>query len=156
MFKTTLLVTSTLLVMPGFAISPTLAQTPSLGDGIMCAARGKTPQGNRIYLYTSLIDDASIKKKQPVSITMVEPASDIVEGEVVVIDKKSQSVYIDAFAAETAPQMQPVGSAVAIYQGKNTFVGKSKAGKTVSFTLENNNRTFKIKHGDETYTGVCH
>jgi hypothetical protein len=52
--------------------------------------------------------------------------------------------------------MQPVGLAVTTYQGRNTFSGKSQAGTPVSFTLENNLRTITVKHGGDSFTGVCH
>ncbi|MEG3438301.1 hypothetical protein V0288_14320 [Pannus brasiliensis CCIBt3594] len=154
--KFTPLSLATLLATISSVTLPVFAQAPSLGDGILCTARGKTAAGVRIYAYTSVIDNASIKKKQPVSVTLVSPVSDVVEGQVIVIDKKRQAVLIDDFEAATSPEMQPVGKAMTVYQGKNTFTGKTQAGNTVTFTLENSYRTFKIRHGNETYTGVCH
>lgn len=146
----------TLIALPIFAVKPSLSQTPSLGNGIMCVARGKTEQGTKVYFYTSVIDDDSIGKKHPVSVTIIEPVGEIVEGELVVIDKPSQSLLIDDFAAVTPPEMQPVGLAMTTYQGRNTFTGKTQAGTPVSFSLENSYRTFKLNHGGEPYTGVCH
>jgi hypothetical protein len=67
--KATLLAAGTLFCLPSFFIQPTLAQVPSLGNGIICVARGKTPPGNRIYFYTSAIDYNSIQKKQPVFVS---------------------------------------------------------------------------------------
>jgi len=43
-----------------------------------------------------------------------------------------------------------------LYQGDYTFTGKTKAGTPVSFTLEKNYRIFKIKHGNQSFTGSCH
>ena len=154
--KISLIVAGTVLLVPSLAVQPTMAEMASLNDGIMCTARGKTPEGVKIYLYTSLIDNTSIDKKQPVSVTMVEPMTDVVAGELIVIDKKSQTLIIDDFDAATSPEMQPVGSAMTTYQGKDTFSGMSKAGTPVSFTLGNNYSAFTIKHGNETYMGVCH
>ncbi|MEG3438286.1 hypothetical protein V0288_14245 [Pannus brasiliensis CCIBt3594] len=155
--KTTLSIAALLVTIPGALVFPAVAQTPapSLADGIMCAARGKTADGARIYAYTSVIDGASLKKK-PVSVTLVSPVSDVVDGQVLVIDKKRQTIIIDDFEAATSPEMQPVGRAMTVYQGKNTFSGKTQAGTPVSFTLDNNLRTFKLTHGNESYTGVCH
>lgn len=65
-----------------------------------------------------MTDDASIQRKRPVAVTIVESVTDIAEGEVVVIDKKTQSITIDAFGAATPPQMQPVGLALTTYQGR--------------------------------------
>lgn len=154
--KTALVVVGTAIALPIVSLQPSLSQNPSLGDGIMCAAKGKTDKGTTIYLYTSIIDDASIKQKQPVSVTINEPMSEITEGEVFIIDKKTRTVTIDAFAAATAPQMQPVGLANTTYQGNNTFSGKTKAGTTVSFTLDKNYRVFQGKHGNQTFKGSCH
>ncbi|MEG3438523.1 hypothetical protein V0288_15435 [Pannus brasiliensis CCIBt3594] len=135
---------------------PTKAQAPSLGDGMICVARGKTNAGAKIYFYTSEIDDDSIDRKEPVSVTMVQPVTDITEGEVVVLDKEKHSILIDAFGAATPPAMQPVGLALTTYQGNNTFSGKSQAGTPLSFSLSENNRVFTLQHAGSTYTGVCH
>ena len=72
--------------------------------------------GNRRSFYggEDVNDDASIQRKRPI----VESVTDIAEGEVVVIDKKTQSITIDAFGAATPPQMQPVGLALTTYQGR--------------------------------------
>ena len=142
--------------MPSLSIKPVLAQAPSLGNGILCVARGKTDKGTKIYFYTSVIDDASIQRKRPVAVTIVESVTDIAEADVVVIDQKRQSITIDAFGAATPPQMQPVGLALTTYQGNNTFKGKSQAGTPLSFSLDNNDRVFKLQHGNVKYTGVCH
>ncbi|MFM7476809.1 MAG: hypothetical protein ACKO2T_14125 [Microcystis aeruginosa] len=154
--KTALLATATLIGVPSVLIQPTFAQIPSLGDGIICTATGKTAQGVKLYVYTSEIDDDSINKKEPVTLTMVSPVSDVVEGQILVVNKDDNTVTIDNFAAATPPEMQPVGLAVTTYQGRNTFSGKSQAGTPVSFTLENNLRTIKVKHGGDSFTGVCH
>ncbi|MDB9403238.1 MULTISPECIES: hypothetical protein [Microcystis] len=138
------------------SIKPVLAQAPSLGNGILCVARGKTDKGTKIYFYTSVIDDASIQRKRPVAVTIVESVTDIAEADVVIIDKEHQSITIDAFGAATPPQMQPVGLALTTYQGNNTFKGKSQAGTPLSFSLDNNDRVFKLQHGNVKYTGVCH
>ncbi len=142
--------------MPSLSIKPVLAQAPSLGNGILCVARGKTDKGTKIYFYTSVIDDASIQRKRPVAVTIVESVTDIAEADVVIIDKEHQSITIDAFGAATPPQMQPVGLALTTYQGNNTFKGKSQAGTPLSFSLDNNDRVFKLQHGNVKYTGVCH
>lgn len=129
---------------------------PNLGDGILCVAKGKTDQGNKVYFYTSLIDGTSINRQQPVSVTIVEPASEITEDALVVINKATQSVTFDTFGAATPPEMEPVGLALTTYQGNNTFKGKSQAGTPLSFTLDNNYRLIKIQHSNATYMGVCH
>jgi hypothetical protein len=51
--------------------------------------------------------------------------------------------------------MQPVALAQTTFHGNNTFSGKTQTGTPVSFTLSQDFRTFTIKHGNETYTGVC-
>lgn len=145
-----------MLSLPSLSIKPVLAQAPSLGNGILCVARGKTDKGTKIYFYTSVIDDASIQRKRPVAVTIVESVTDIAEADVVIIDKEHQSITIDAFGAATPPQMQPVGLALTTYQGNNTFKGKSQAGTPLSFSLDNNDRVFKLQHGNVKYTGVCH
>lgn len=145
------------LCLPNLFIKSVSAQVaPSLDDGIICVAKGKTDKGNKIYFYTSLIDGASMNQKHPVSVTMVEPASEITEDALVVIDKETQSVLFDAVGSATPPEMQPVGLALTTYQGSNTFKGKSQAGSPLSFTLDNNYRVIKIQHNNATYTGVCH
>jgi hypothetical protein len=128
----TLVTTATLSGSLHFTGQPTLAQTtaPSLADGILCVARG--------------------------TVTIVEPMGDVEAGEVVILDKKRGTVTFDAFEAATPPRMQPAGLARTVYQGKNTFSGKSQAGSTLSFTLSNNNRVFTVQHAGGTYTGVCH
>ncbi len=155
--KTLLLSTGTLLCLPILFIMPTstLAQNPSLDDGILCVAKGKTPQGSRIYLYTSVIDDDSIKKKEPVSVTINESVVTVEGEELVVIDSEEDTVTIIDSVTATPPEMQPVGNASTTYQGNNTFSGKTGAGTPVSFTLANNYKVFKIKHGNEMYSGVC-
>ena len=145
-----------MLSLPSLSIKPVLAEAPSLGNAILCVARGKTDKGTKIYFYTSVIDNASIQRKRPVALTIVESVTDIAEGDVVIIDKEHQSITIDAFGAATPPQMQPVGLALTTYQGNNTFKGKSQAGTPLSFSLDNNDRVFKLQHGNVNYTGVCH
>lgn len=145
-----------MLSLPSLSIKPVLAQAPSLGNAILCVARGKTDKGTKIYFYTSVIDNASIQRKRPVAVTIVESVTDIAEADVVVIDQKRQSITIDAFGAVTPPQMQPVGLALTTYQGNNIFKGKSQAGTPLSFSLDNNDRVFKLQHGNVNYTGVCH
>ncbi|MBR8831968.1 MAG: hypothetical protein Cpurp_12275 [Chlorogloea purpurea SAG 13.99] len=153
-----LLITGVFLAFSSEVLSPVSAQTlaPSLGDGLMCAAKGKTAAGVRIYAYTSVIDNASMKEKQPVSVTLVSPVSDVYEGQILVIDKTNKRIIVDDFEAATSPEMKPVGKAITVHQKNNRFAGKTEAGTPVSFTLENNLRTFKVVHGNETYTGVCH
>lgn len=52
--KAALLAAVTLLSLPSLPIKPVLAQAPSLGNGILCVARGKTDRGTKIYFYTSM------------------------------------------------------------------------------------------------------
>jgi hypothetical protein len=154
--KVTLLAAGTLFCLPSLFIQPTLAQAPSLGDGILCVAKGKTKKGNKIYLYTSVIDDNSIKKKQPVSVTINERMTTVESDELVVLDSKKNTIAILDSVTGSPPEMQPVGKASTTYQGNNTFSGKTAAGTPVSFTLENNYKVFKVKHGNQTFTGSCH
>lgn len=114
---------STLLGLSSLTIPPTLAQTPSLGNGIICVARGKTTQGNRIYLYTSVIDYNSIQKKQPVSVIINESMVTVEAEELVVVDSQANTLTIVDSATGSPPEMQPVGRASTIYQGNNTFSG---------------------------------
>ncbi len=152
------LIMTVLLGLSGEMIPVASAQTsaPSLEDGIMCMARGRTNQGSIIYAYTSMIDNASLKNKQPVSVTLVSPISEVFDGQVIVVDKKSQRIVLEHFEGVTPPQMQPIGNAMTTYTNNNTFEGMTGAGTPVSFSLENKLRTFNLKHGNETYTGVCY
>jgi hypothetical protein len=154
--KTAIFLTVTLLGVSSSLIPPASALDPSLANGILCVARGKTEAGNRLYAYTSMIDGRSIQAKQPVSVTLSSTVSNTIEGEVIVIDKQRRMVAIEGFTATTKPQMQPVALAQTTFQGNNTFSGKTQTGTPVSFTLSQDFRTFTIKHGNETYTGVCH
>lgn len=154
-YKATVLATGTLLGLPNLSIPPALAQAPSLGDGIICVAKGKTAKSSRIYLYTSVIDDNSIKKKQPVSVTINERMITVDEEELVVIDSKKNTLAIVDSVTGSPPEMQPVGQASTTYQGNNTFSGKTAAGTPVSFTLDKNYQGFKIKHGNQSFTGSC-
>jgi hypothetical protein len=154
--KATLLVAGTLFCLPSLLSQPTLAQAPSLGDGIICVAKGKTKQGKKIYLYTSVIDDNSLKKKQPVTVTINEPMVTVEAAELVIIDSQKNTLTIVDSVTGTPPQMQPVGNASTTYQGNNTFSGKTAAGTPVSFTLQNNYKVFQAKHGNQSFTGSCH
>jgi hypothetical protein len=154
--KTALISVATAIAVPLFGVHPALSELPSINDGIMCVAKGKSEKGGKIYLYTSLIDNSSVKQKQPVTVTINESMIDVIDGEVMVVNKKQQTVTIDAFGAAMPPEMQPVGVATTTYQGDYTFTGKTQAGTPVSFTLEKNYRIFKIKHGNQSFTGSCH
>jgi hypothetical protein len=154
--KATLLAAGAIFCLPSLLIQPTLAQAPSLGDGIICVAKGKTPKGNKIYLFTSVIDDNSMKKKQPVSVTINERMVTVEEADLVVIDSKKNTLTIVDSVTGSPPEMQPVGKASTTYQGNNTFSGKTAAGTPVSFTLQNNYTVLKIKHGNQAFTGSCH
>lgn len=118
----------TLFLFPSIAVQIASA-APSLGDGIICIAKGMTNQGQKIYFYTSVIDDNTMQKKQPVSVTINE----FMNGE-----------------------MEPAGLASTTYQGDNTFSGKSQAGSPISFTLLGNYSVVQIQHSGQTFTGVCH
>jgi hypothetical protein len=154
--KTVLLAGCLAFCLPGLSIKPILAQAPSLADGILCVAKGKKTQGNRIYLYTSEIDDDSIKKKEPVSVTIDEPVATIDASELAVLNTEDDTLTIvDAVTGEPA-EMKPVGKASTVYQGNNTFSGKTQAGTPVSFTLSSNYKTATIRHGNDTFKGSCH
>ncbi len=155
-YKATLLAAGTLFCLPGLLIQPTLAETPSLGNGIICVARGKTSQGNKIYLYTSAIDYNSIQKKEPVSVTIIQSVAKVEAEELVVVDSQQNTLTIVDSVTGSSPEMQPVGQASTTYQGNNTFNGKTAAGTPVSFTLDNNYKVFKIKHSNQSFTGSCH
>jgi hypothetical protein len=155
-YKAALLAAGTLFCWPSLFVQPTLAQAPSLGDGIICFAKGKTAKGKKIYHYTSGIDDNSIKKKQPVSVTINERMVTVEEADLVVIDSKKNTLTIVDSVTGSPPEMQPVGNASTTYQGNNTFSGKTAAGTAVSFTLQKNYKVFKIKHGNQSFTGSCH
>jgi hypothetical protein len=156
-YKATLLATGTLFCLPSLTILPhVLAQAPSLGNGVICVARGKTTQGNKIYLYTSVIDYNSIQKKQPVSVTISQSMVTVDAEELVVVDSQANTLAIVDSVTGSPPEMQPVGLASTTYQGNDTFSGKTKAGTPVSFTLDKNFKVFKIKHGSQSFTGSCH
>ncbi|TRT45002.1 MAG: hypothetical protein EWV85_19760 [Microcystis aeruginosa Ma_QC_C_20070703_M131] len=61
--KAALLATAALLSLPSLPISPVLAEAPSLGNGILCVARGKTDKGTKIYFYTSVIEKMGLKPR---------------------------------------------------------------------------------------------
>jgi hypothetical protein len=103
-----------------------------------------------------VIDDNSIKKKQPVSVTINERMVTVEASELVVIDSRQNTIAIVDSVTASPPEMQPVGQAATIYQGNNTFTGKTAAGTPVSFTLSNNYKVFKITHGNQSFTGSCH
>lgn len=155
-YKILCLVGGVLLCNPNLMVKPTLAENPSLNDGILCVAQGKTSQGNKIYIYSSVIDDDSIKKKQPVSITMNEPVTTIDETDMVVVNSDDNTVTIIDSVTGSAPEMQPVGTASVTYQGNNTFSGKSEAGNPVTMTLSNNYKALTIQHDNDTFKGSCH
>jgi hypothetical protein len=154
--KATLLAALTLLFCPSLFIKPALAEKPSLEDGILCVAKGKTAKEGRIYLYTSEIDNKSLKQKKPVSVTINERMVTVENDELVVLDSKKHTLTIVDSVTGSPAEMQPVGKASTIYQGNNTFSGKTVAGTPVSFTLDNNYKVFKVKHGDQTFIGICH
>ncbi|MFB2836122.1 hypothetical protein [Floridanema evergladense] len=118
----------TTLLFPSIAIE-TATASPSLSDGIICIAKGKTDKGSRIYFYTSVIDDNTMQKKQPISVTINESING---------------------------QMQPAGLASTSYQGNNNYSGKSQAGSPISFSLSRDYSGIQIRHGGKTYTGICH
>ncbi|MFB2876350.1 hypothetical protein [Floridanema aerugineum] len=118
----------TVLLFPSILVRTALA-SPSLGDGIICVAKGETVQGNKIYFYTSVIDNNTMQKKQPVSVTMNESING---------------------------QMQQAGLASTTYQGNDNFKGKSGAGSPISFSLLGSYSVIQIQHGGKTYTGICH
>lgn len=155
-YKATLLAAGTFFCLPSLSIPPVFAQAPSLGNGIVCVARGKTTQGNKIYLYTSVIDFNSIQKKQPVSVTISQSMSTVEAEELVVVDSQANTIAVVDSVTGSPPEMQPVGLAMTTFQGNNTFSGKTAAGTPVSFTLDNNFKVLKIKHGDQSFTGSCH
>jgi len=113
--KTALISVATAIAVPLFAVHPALSELPSINDGIMCVAKGKSEKGGKIYLHTSLIDNSSVKQKQPVTVTINEAMIDVIEGEVMVVNKKQQTVTVDAFGAVMPPEMQPVGVATTTY-----------------------------------------
>lgn len=155
-FKSIILAAGTLFFSTSPLLPTTLAQAPSLGDGIICVAKGKTAKGTKIYLYTSVIDDNSIKKKQPVSVTINERMITVDADELVVVDSRQNTIAIVDSVTASPAEMQPVGQAATIYQGNNTFTGKTAVGTPVSFTLNNNYKVFKITHGNQSFTGSCH
>lgn len=142
-------------LFPSFFIPPSLAQSANLVDGLICVAKGKTDRGATVYFYTSVIDNASIKKKKPVSVTILESTKDIAAGEVVIVDKVNQTITVDSFTATTPPELLPIGRVQVFYSGKNTFKGETKAGSNLSLILEPNYRRFSLKYINDTYTGVC-
>jgi hypothetical protein len=155
-YRATLLAAGALSGLPSLTIPSALAQAPSLGNGIICVARGKTTQGNKIYLYTSVIDYNSIQKKQPVSVTISQSMATVEAEELVVVDSQANTLAIVDSVTGSPPKMQPVGLAATTYQDNNTFSGKTGAGTPVSFTLDNNFKVFKITHGNQSFTGSCH
>ncbi len=126
--KLSVVAIGTVFLFPNIAVQIASA-SPNLGDGIICVAKGVTNQGHKIYFYTSVIDDNTMQKKQPVSVTINES----INGE-----------------------MEPAALASTTYQGNDTFSGKSQAGSPISFTLLGNYSVVQIKHSGQTFTGICH
>jgi hypothetical protein len=132
------------------------APAPSLDDGIICVAKGKLEQGQRLYLYTSVIDDDSVKKKEPVTVTLNQLMVTVEMEELVVLDPDSGTLTVIDSVTGTPPEMRPAGLATTVYQGDNTFAGKTAAGTPVSFTLSKDYRTFQAKHAGNSLKGTCH
>ncbi|MFN5514495.1 MAG: hypothetical protein ACK5CA_07055 [Cyanobacteriota bacterium] len=143
-----------LTLLPLAAVANTPA--PSLDDGIICVAKGKLEQGQRLYLYTSVIDDDSIKKKEPVTVTLNQLMATVEMDELVVLDPENETLTVIDSVTGTPPEMRPVGLAATVYQGNNTFAGKTAAGTPVSFTLSKDYRSFQVQHAGQTLKGSCH
>jgi len=135
------------------AVEPTLAAPPSLNDGIICVAGKK----GGYYFYTSTIDDASIKLRQPVSITILQKQITVGENDLVIIDKSKKTVTITDFESETIsnPESQVVDTATTSLSGKNIFTGKTKNGTPISFSLSSNYSKIMINHAGKVYSGKC-
>jgi hypothetical protein len=137
----------------GFA-APSLAEKPSLGDGIFCIA-GKR---SGLLFTTSEINDASISQKQPVSIKILQRQGGIGVGDVVIYDRTKNSVtFADLESArEYTPEATPVGAGTVTYTGNNTFTGKTSTGAPLSLTLSKGYGALTLTHQGQTYKGVCH
>ncbi len=137
-------------------LPPSLAAPPSLSDGIICIAKGKKG-GNNLYFYTSLIDNASLSQKQPVSVTMLEKQVVVGQDDLVILDQRKRTVSVTAIEAnyQSAPEQEPVALARTTYTGNNAFSGTGQTGSPVTFTLENNDSAIKLTHAGKTFSGVC-
>ncbi|MBJ7899473.1 MAG: hypothetical protein GC158_06055 [Cyanobacteria bacterium RI_101] len=146
--------------LAGLTLLPLVASAntpaPSLDDGIICVAKGKVEQGQRLYLYTSVIDDDSVKKKEPVTVTINQLMATVEMDELVVLDPENETLTVIDSVTGTPPEMRSAGLATTIYQGNNTFAGKTAAGTPVSFTLSKDYRSFQVQHAGQTLKGSCH
>ena len=109
------------------------AETPSLGDGVMCVAKG-TVGGKRIWFQTSVIDDATMKPNgTPVTVLITE-------------------------AKTTSPTSETMvaGEGTTTYVGDNRYSGKTETNTPISFALSSDYSHIALRHGDDLFAGVCH
>jgi|GEM_PF-1416163 len=152
------LVCSTLTALLGIDLAlPTLAETPSLNDGIICVA-GKAGKKGGYYFYTSTIDDSSISQKQPVSVTLLQRQVTVSETDLLVIDKTKKTVTLTDIEGESVsnPEAQIVDTATTTLTSNNTFTGKTKKGSPISFTISENYSKIKLTFAGKNYSGSCH
>lgn len=97
-----------------------------------------------------------MSKKQPVTLTITEPVGTEDEGQILVVNKRTNTVTLTTFAETTPPEMQPVALARTMYAGNNSFTGKTATGTPVTITLEGDFSKAKIQHGDQTFNARCH
>ena len=109
------------------------AETPSLGDGVMCVAKG-TVGGKRIWFQTSVIDDATMKRNgTPVTVLITEA--------------KTTSPTSETFVA---------GRGTTTYVSDNRYSGKTETNTPLSFALSANYSHISLRHGNDLFAGVCH
>ncbi len=153
LFQSTVMVSIlTSIVGVGFAL-PTLAEKPSLADGFICIA-GKR---GGFYYTTSMINDASISQKQPVSVTVLQRQGAVGVNDVLIYDRTKNSLVVaDLETVQTyTPAATPVGSGQVTYVGNNTFTGKTATGAPLSLTLSKDYSTLRLSHAGRNYKGVC-
>ncbi|GAA6614635.1 hypothetical protein [Scytonema sp. NUACC26] len=150
-------ITTLTTVMVSISLLPLFAASPSLDDGIICIAKKKEGRG-KVYFYTSLIDGNTFNKKQPVSVTMLETQSEVTTSDLLILDKKKQSVSVTNIESEsiTNPELEPVAIAKTNLTDNNEFKGQTQTGTPVTFKLKNNYSKWQLTHAGQTYSGVCH
>ncbi len=152
--KVALALGSLTVVLPGVMIQQARAEKPSLANGIICVAKTNT-DGRKVYAFTSVIDGATMNKKQPVSLTITEPVGTVDEAQILVVNKRTNTVTLTTLAEVTPPEMQPVAVARTMFVGKNTFTGKTGTGTPVTITLEGDLSKARIQHGNQTFNAKC-
>ncbi len=126
-------VTAFTLIAQGLLPLVAVAEVPSLSDGFLCVAKGKT-DGKSMWFQTSVIDDSTMKADgTPVTIRIIQ--------------------------SETAEQPYPstvVGTGTTTYVGDNRYSGVTATNTPIAFVLSSDNARIALQHAGKPYAGICH